>query len=44
MTEVAEPEDCEEDEIARYKPVYCFVMNNRCIEEHNTFLKGPMRG
>lgn len=37
VTEVAEPEDCDEEEMARHKPVCYFVMNNGYIEKKNVF-------
>lgn len=33
VNEVAEPEDCDEEEMERHKHVCYFVMNNGCIEE-----------
>ena len=39
VTEVVEPEDCEEEEMDKHKLVCYFVMDNECIEEHNAFFK-----
>lgn len=44
VTEVAEPEDYEEDDMARHKLVCYFVMNNNCIEEKNVFFERPHKG
>lgn len=41
VTKVDEPEDCEEEEIAKHKPLCYFMMDNRCIEEQNVFFKRP---
>lgn len=41
VTEVDEPEDCEEKEMAKHKSMCYFVMDNECIEEHNEFFKRP---
>lgn len=38
------PEDCEEEELAKQKPVCYFVMDNRCTEEHNAFFERPHEG
>lgn len=37
VTEVIELVDCNEEEMAKHKPVCYFVMNNGCIEEKNAF-------
>lgn len=42
--EVVEIEDCEEDELVKYKPVCYFVMNNICIEEKNSLFERPHEG
>ena len=44
VTEVAEAEDWEEEEMAKHKSVCYFMMDNRCIEEHNAFLERPPKG
>lgn len=44
VTEVAEPEDCEEEEMAKHKSMCYFVMDNGCIEEHNAFFESPHKG
>lgn len=41
---VVEPEDCDEEEMARHKPVCYFVMNNGCIKETNVFFDRPYEG
>lgn len=43
--EVSKPTDSEEEEeIMKHKPVYYFVMNNSCIEEHIAFFERPREG
>ena len=37
VTEVVEPEDCEEEEMVKHKLVCYFEMSSGCIEEHNEF-------
>lgn len=44
VTWVVEPEDCEEEEMAIHMPICYFVMNNGCIEEHNTFFERTREG
>lgn len=39
--EVEGPEDMAEMEMARHKPMYCYIMNNECVEEQNTFFERP---
>lgn len=36
--------DCEEEEMAKYKPVCYFLMNNGCIEEQKAFFKRLDKG
>lgn len=44
MMEVAEIEDCEEEELAKHKPMCYFVMNNGCIREKNVFFERSHEG
>lgn len=44
VIEVEETEEANEGEMAKYKPVCYYIMNNGCIEEHNFFFERPDEG
>lgn len=44
VMEVEEPEDETDVEMARHRPVCYYVMNNGCVDEHNTFFERPDEG
>lgn len=44
IKEVVEIKDCEEEELAKHKPMCYFIMNNRCIEEKNAFYERLPKG
>lgn len=44
VIEVSGPVDYNKEEMAKHKPVWYFVINNVCIEEHKGSLRGHMKG
>lgn len=30
--------------MARHRPIFYYVMNNECVEEHNAFFERPSKG
>lgn len=44
VTEVVKNEDYEEEGLVKHKPIYYFVIDNGCIEEHNVFFERPHEG
>lgn len=41
IMEVEEPEENIYVEMARHRPIFYYVMNNGCVEDHNAFFKRP---
>lgn len=41
VTEVEEPYDTDEMEMAKHKHVCYYIMNNDCVEEQNAFIERP---